>query len=117
MFLFLSPSPHAALTTENVLRELKDVSWKTLSKGKRLSSGWYQHLGVLWLPASQRRKIEAEYSIEYQRKNAAIQYWLLSDPYASWKKLITRLDTFEEHTVAKQIHRFAEKPTGMTCTY
>ena len=27
------------------------------------------------------------------------------------------LDEFEEHAVAKQIHRYAEKLTGMKCTH
>ena len=106
-----------ALTVGNVLRELKDVSWKTLSNEKELSLGFdlFAVNGVLLLPASQRHKIESEYSTEDQRKKAAIQFWLSFDPYASWRRLIRQLDFFEEHDVAKQIHHYAEKLTGMTC--
>ena len=52
-----------------------------------------------------------------QRRNAAVHFWLVSDPYASWRRLITELDEREEYVMAKQIHRYAEKLTGMTCTH
>ena len=107
----------SALTVDNVLRELKDVSWQTLSSEKVLSDGVTSALnGFLQLPKSQRLKIEAEYSTEDERKTAAVRYWLASDPYASWRRLITRLYYFEEHAVAKQILCYVEKLTGMTCT-
>jgi hypothetical protein len=105
----------SALTVDNVLRELKDVSWETLSNDKWLSNDTVViHFGVLRLPKSQQLKIEAEYSTEDQRRTAAVRYWLASDPYASWRSLIAQLHRFEEHAVAKQIHRYAEKLTGMT---
>ena len=109
----------SALTVDNILRELKDVSWQTLSSEKVLSDGVTSALnGFLQLPKSQRHKIEAEYSTEDERKTAAVRYWLASDPYASWRRLIRQLNFFEEHAVAKQILHsdYAEKMTGMTCT-
>ena len=116
MFLH-SPLLPTALTVGNVLRELKNVSWKTLSNMKILSNGITKvYFGVLCLSDSQRHKIESEYSTEDQRKKAAVQFWLTSDAFASWRRLITQLDLFEEHVVAKQIHCYAEKLTGMTCT-
>ena len=116
MFSHFSLLP-TALTADNVLRELKNVSWQTLANDKQLSNGTTTMLnGVLWLPASQRHKIESEYSTEDQQKKAAVQFWLSSDPHASWRRLITQLDKFEEDAVAKQIHCYAEKLTGMTCT-
>ena len=42
-----------ALTVDNVLRELKDVSWEKLSKGMSLSVGGYMSPGILFLPDSQ----------------------------------------------------------------
>ena len=92
------------------------MSWKTLSTIKEVSPDITIHFGVLRLPDSQRCKIEAEYSSEDQWRKEAVQWWIASDPYASWRRLITRLDDFEEHAVANQIHRYAEKLTGMTCT-
>ena len=106
----------SALTVDNVLRELKDLSWQALSYGKALSDGAISLDGVLQLSKFQRLKIEAEYSTEDEWRTAAVRYWLASDPYASWRRLITQLDDFEEHAVAKQILRYAEKLTGMTCT-
>ena len=106
----------SALTVDNVLRELKDVSWQTLSNRKWLSGGTTISFGVLCLPESQLRKIEAEYSTEDERRTAAVRYWLASDPYASWRRLIIQLHRYEEHAVAKQILSYAEKLTGMICT-
>ena len=106
-----------ALTADNVLRELKDVSWETLSEGRVNSSGTYIKPGILRLPDSRRRKIEAEYATEDQRRNAAVHFWLVSDPYASWRRLITELDMLAEHDMTKQIRRYAEKLTGMTSTH
>ena len=106
-----------ALTIDNVLRELRDVSWETLSKGKALSGGLHISPGILPLPKSQRHKIEAEYVTEDQRRKVAVQWWLISDSYASWRRLITKLGVYEEHAVANQICRYAEKLTGMACTF
>ena len=109
----------SALTANNVLRELKGISWETLSSDEVVSLGRRHILysgGVLRLPKSQRYKIEVEYSTEDKRRTAAVRYWLASDPYASWRRLIRQLHTFEEHAVAKQILHYAEKLTGMTCT-
>ena len=97
--LFLSPSD-TALTVDNVVRELKDVTWKKLCC-------------VLLLPLSQQLKIENEYATENQRRNAAVHFWLFSDPYASWRKLIRQLDRLRQHALAERLHDYAEKLTGM----
>ena len=115
--IFISVSLSTALTADNVLKELKDVSWETLSRGKVLSDGEYQPPGVLGLPDSQRRKIEAEYTTEDQWRNAAVHFWLISHPYASWRRLITKMGWYEEYAVAKRIHCYAEKLTGMTSSH
>ena len=109
----------SALTVDNVLRELKGISWQTLSRNKWVSLGSHRiryRGGVLRLPESQQYKIKVEYSTEDEQRTAAVRYWLASDPYASWRRLIRQLDAFEEHAVAKQILRYAEKLTGMTST-
>ena len=98
-----------ALTVDNVLRELKDVSWEKLSESKTLSDDMYTEPGIFCPSGSQQYKIEAEYAIEDQWRNAAVQLWLISDPYASLRRLIAQLDEYEEFAVAKQIHCYAEK--------
>ena len=85
---------------DNILKELKQVKWKTL---------W---LHVLQLPFSQRLKIE-KYAGETERKREGVKYWLWNCPYASWRMLITQLDGQREHAVADQIRGYAEKLTGM----
>ena len=89
-----------ALTVNNILKELKQVKWKTLQF-------------VLLLPRSQQHKIKAKYAGETERKREGIKYWLWNCPYASWRWLITRLDEWEEHAAADQIRGYAEKLTGM----
>ena len=99
LFLFLSPSD-TALTVDNVVRELKDITWNRMCD-------------VLLLPHSQRRKIENEYATENQRRNAAVHFWLFSDPYASWRRLIRQLDDYGQHAVVERIRDYAEKLSGM----
>ena len=95
--LSLYPSS-TALTVDNVVGELKNVTWDMLCE-------------VLTLPSSQQDK---EYATENQRRNAAVHCWLLNDPYASWRRLITQLDLKEEtHEVADQIRPYAEELSGM----
>ena len=89
---------------DNVLKELKDVKWKTLGRD------WDGD--VLLLPSSQRCKIVDKYAGETERKRG-VKYWLWHNPYASWRWFITRLDKKEEHAAADQMCGYAEKLTGM----
>ena len=89
-----------ALTVDNVLKEFKQVEWKTLQP-------------VLQLPPSQQRLIEKKYAGETERKREGVNYWLWNCPYASWRLLITQLDWRGAHAVADQIRGYAEKLTGM----
>ena len=97
--LFLSSST-TALTVNNFVRQLRDIAWDTLC-------------GVLFLPLSQRHKIVNEYATENQCRYAAVHFWLFSDPYASWRKLIRQLDDYKQHAVANRIRVYAEKLSGM----
>ena len=94
-----------ALTVDNILRQLKEVKWETLRGG---TFG-----GVLRLPRSQRRKIEAKYAGETERKREGVKYWLWNCAYASWRWLIAYLDREKEHSVADKLRGYAEKLTGM----
>ena len=97
---------------DNILKEIKSVSWKTLS-----GSGTFTAGGVLELHSSQRRKIEKEYTTDYARIKAGINYWIWNHPYASWRNLITKLDEEKEHAVANKLRLLAEKLTGMLSSY
>ena len=92
---------------ENVLNELKGVSWSTLCCDGLLVGG------ALQLSSSQRERIEREYTIEDLRKKAGVQCWIWNHPYASWRNLITGLDWEKEHAVAQKLYQYAEKLTGM----
>jgi hypothetical protein len=89
-----------ALTMDNILKELKQVEWKTLKK-------------LLLLPPSQWRKIERKYAGKTERKREGVKHWLWNCPYASWRILIVQLDEWDEYAVADQIREYAEKLTGM----
>ena len=93
-----------ALTVDNILKQLRDVKWKTLV-GDIVG-------GVLQLPTSQRLKIEEMYDEETERKREGVKYWLWNCAYASWRLLITQLDVKKEHAVADQIRGYAERLTG-----
>ena len=103
---------------DNILKELKGVSWETLSWGSvSLSGSTIVTDGVLELQPSQKRKIEREYTTEDDRKNAGISYWTWNHPYSSWRLLIIRLDRVNEHEVAEKLRKYAEKLTGMLSSY
>ena len=97
-----------AFTLNNILKQLKQVEWKTLGGTSMFISS-----GVLQLPLSQRHKIEAKYTGEAERKKEGVKHWMWNSPYASWRWLITGLDREKEHAVADQIRGYAEKLTGM----
>ena len=95
------PFPAIALIHDNVLNELKELSWKTLV------------IGVLQLPWSERQRIERMHVSEEERKSAGVLWWVDHHPLASWRLLITRLDREQKHSLANRIHQYAEKVTGM----
>ena len=104
--------PATALTPDNVLNELKEVDWETLCDTSIYGIGDIVG-GVLELPSSDGPRIERLYVSEEERKSAGVLWWVDHHPLASWRLLITRLDEQEEHSLANQIHQYAEKVTGM----
>ena len=93
-----------ALTPNNVLKKLKEVDWETLCD---------IYSGILKLPHSQRERIERMYVSEEERKSGGVSFWVNNHPYSSWRLLIRELDRERKHSVANQIHQYAEKVTGM----
>ena len=103
-----------ALTHNNVLKELKEVDWKTLCNN---SIEHKTFSGILDLPESQGERIERMYVSEEERKSEGVSFWVNNHPYASWRLLIVEFDEKQQHSVANQIHQYAEKVTGKQYMY
>ena len=88
------------------------MDWETLCGKDDVISD-----GVLQLQLSQRSRIEREYATEDERRNAAVLFWLIYHPYASWRLLIRQLDAYRKHLVADRIRHYTEKVTGMLGSY
>ena len=74
---------------------------------------------MLFIPRAKLYAIKSEFSTDKERLRALIQYWLLRDPYVSWRRLIIRLDYIISATAkvatavaANSIRNYAEKLTG-----
>ena len=107
------PFPATALTPYNVLKELKELNWKTLCDASAYYSNTNTCGGVLQLPRSEGQRIERLYVSEEERKSAGVLWWVDHHPLASWRLLITKLDRERKHSLANRIHQYAEKVTGM----
>ena len=88
---------------------------------------------VLFIPDTKLAAIKGEFTTEKERLRAVVMYWLLRDPLASWRRLISQLDEYslsdiyflseEERAAAvaaaaaaaaaaNSIRNYAEKLTG-----
>ena len=67
---------------------------------------------ILRIPDSKLDAIERECSTDEERLRVCVQYWLLRDPYASWRRIIWTLDDCEHSAIADTIRSYAEKLTG-----
>lgn len=93
---------------KNVLKQLEDVSWKTLCDTKSFPLGTFS--GILELPVTEGQRIERMHTSEEECKSAGVVFWVDSHPYASWRLLI--LDKERKHSLANWIVQYAEKVTG-----
>ena len=67
---------------------------------------------MLSVPNSKLDAIDADHTTDEEKKGAVIRYWLLRDPYASWRNLIDRLDWKDKLDIADRMRNYAEKQTG-----
>ena len=72
---------------------------------------------ILSIPETKLAAIKFEFSTDKEHLRALIQYWLLRDPCASWRRLISQLDhrsfiKTAAAAVANSIRNYAEKLTG-----
>ena len=88
------------LTVENIRRAVQGLEWRRLGD-------------VLFLPVSKLDEIGKEYATDQQCEAAVIQYWILHDPLASWRRLTDQLYREDEHDRANRICHYAEELTGM----
>ena len=96
----LFPAP--PLSVENVMAVLEALPWRGVGV-------------ILYVPDSKLDAIASENSTDRQRLAAVIRYWILRDPFASWRRLIHRLDySYDDkwRDVADRIRKYAEKQTG-----
>ena len=68
---------------------------------------------MLSIPRSKLSEIEGEYRSDEEREVAVIRYWILRDPFASWRRIIEQLEDKEKHDHAIRIHHYSEELTGM----
>ena len=72
---------------------------------------WWEYGGLgdtLFIPEQKKREIQQMYSDPEEQKKQLIHYWMSTDPLASWRRLITRLDHMSQSPVADAIRNFAE---------
>ena len=74
---------------------------------------WIEIGIMLFIPSSKRREIEVEYSTDEEREVAVIRYWILRDPFASWRRIIERLEVRRRHYYSIRVHHYSEELTGM----
>ena len=74
---------------------------------------------MLFIPDTKLAAIKGEFPTEKERLRAVVMYWLLRDPLASWRRLISQLDHYSEiietaaaAATANSIRNYAEKLTG-----
>ena len=73
---------------------------------------WREVGDCLHVPDSKLDAIDADHTTDEGKKGAVIRYWLLRDPYASWRMLILYLDYKDKLDIADRIRNYAEKQTG-----
>ena len=90
----------AGLTVDNIRKALHGICWHKVG-------------GMLFIPNSKLREIEGEYRSDEEREVAVIRYWILRDPFASWRRIIQQLENWEKHDHAITLYHYSEELTGM----
>ena len=67
--------------------------------------------GQLYIPKSKEEEIRQNFPHEMDQKKQSMTYWINTDPLASWRRLINRLDWMVETKVADSIRSNAEPLT------
>ena len=91
---------HPGLTIDNIRKALH---------GKH----WYDIGAMLYMSRSKLNEIEREYPSDEECEVAVIRYWILRDPFASWRRIIYQLEFKWKHDHAITLHHYSEELTGM----
>ena len=68
---------------------------------------------MLHIPRSKLDEIEGEYRSDEVCEVAGIRYWILRDPFASWRRIVEQLEDGGKHDHAITLHHYNEDLTGM----
>jgi len=79
----------------------------------RVKERWWLFGQQLYIPSSNLIELESKHSSIEERLRSTIHLWLLTDPYASWRRIIQTLDGIKEHKVAESLRHLAEPIVGM----
>ena len=90
----------AGLTVDNVRKALHGIHWREVGR-------------MLFIPYSKLSEIEGEYHSDEEREVAVIRYWILRDPYASWRRIVDKLEWRGRHDHAITLYHYSEELTGM----
>ena len=90
----------AGLTIDNVRKALHGIHWHEAGE-------------MLDIPDSKLSEIEGEYLSDEEREVTVIRYWILRDPFASWRRIIRQLEWDSKHDHANRIYHYSEELTGM----
>ena len=90
----------AGLTIDDVRKALHGIHWREVGR-------------MLFIPSSKLREIEGEYHSDEEHEVAVIRYWILRDPYASWRRIIEKLEWNGRHDHAITLYHYSEELTGM----
>ena len=94
----------AGLTIDNVRKTLHGIPWREVGR-------------MLFIPYSKRREIDLEYPSDEECQVAVIRYWILRDPFASWRRIIEQLEDWGKHDYSIRIRQYSEELTGMGMTH
>ena len=92
-------APGMAFTCSNVLRAMRPVE------------DWWGDEGLgynLYISKEKTDEIQQMYFDPEEQKRQLILYWMSTDPLASWRRLIRKLDYMGQSPVADSIRDFAE---------
>ena len=90
------------LTVDNIRKVLHGIHWRKVGE-------------MQFIPNFKLSEIEGEYSSDEEREVAVIRYmyWILRDPFASWRRIIERLEVRGRHDHAITLDPYSEELTGM----